>query len=58
VDVPDPTESGSSALLKIRQVGICGSNLKMLAGRVKIRYPRVLGREAVGEVCGPPRVRR
>jgi 2-desacetyl-2-hydroxyethyl bacteriochlorophyllide A dehydrogenase len=52
-DVAEPAANGEM-LVRIRQAGICGSDLKMLAGKVKIAHPRTLGHEAVGEVVFAP----
>lgn len=52
-DVPEPSGSAET-LVRVRQAGICGSDLKMLAGKVRIAHPRILGHEAVGEVVSAP----
>lgn len=52
-DVPEPVAT-DRVLVGMRQVGICGSDVKMLAGKVRIDYPRVLGHEGVGEVIKAP----
>ena len=52
-DVPEPSGSAQT-LVRVRQAGICGSDLKMLAGKVRVAHPRILGHEAVGEVVSAP----
>jgi hypothetical protein len=52
-NVPQPADTGET-LVRMRQVGICGSDVKMLAGKVPIAYPRILGHEGVGEVVSAP----
>lgn len=49
--VPPPKVSGNEALVRIRRVGVCGSDFHALAGRhPAYSYPRVLGHELAGEV--------
>src|SRR5713226_2933220 len=48
---PRPTPALGEALVRIRKVGICGSDLHAFAGRhPAYTYPRVLGHELAGEV--------
>lgn len=57
-DMPDPTCGDDDVLIKVKVVGICGSDLNYYVngGSVisKIRYPHILGHEVSGEVvcCG------
>lgn len=53
VDVPEPSDP---ALVKVRvqQVGICGTDTKIVAGGIPVEYPRTLGHEVVGEVVSAP----
>lgn len=51
-DVPQPDPEGR-AVVAVRQVGICGTDLSILDGRVPVDYPRILGHEVVGEVMRP-----
>src|SRR5260370_21469402 len=47
---PRPTPALGEALLRIRKVGICGSDLHAFAGRhPAYTYPRILGHELAGE---------
>ncbi|HEX9761564.1 MAG TPA: alcohol dehydrogenase catalytic domain-containing protein [Acidimicrobiia bacterium] len=53
-DVPVP-EAGDSVLVRSSQVGICGTDSKILEGKIPVGYPRIMGHEMVGEVVsGPP----
>jgi threonine dehydrogenase-like Zn-dependent dehydrogenase len=42
--------SGKGALIRVRSVGICGTDVKIVSGRIPVDYPRVLGHEMVGVV--------
>ncbi len=53
VDVAEP-DAGSSALVRVGQVGICGTDVKILAGKIPVDYPRIMGHEMVGEVVAAP----
>jgi 2-desacetyl-2-hydroxyethyl bacteriochlorophyllide A dehydrogenase len=52
-EVPEPSDPG---LVKVRarQVGICGTDTKIVAGKIPVEYPRTLGHELVGEVVSAP----
>ena len=52
-DVPEP-ESGSDVLVRARQVGICGTDIKIVAGNIPVDYPRIVGHEMVGAVVSAP----
>jgi L-iditol 2-dehydrogenase len=52
-DVPSP-DPGSSVLVRAAQVGICGTDVKILAGKIPVSYPQVMGHEMVGEVVSAP----
>lgn len=51
-DVPEPGTT-RDAVLKVDHVGICGTDVKIVAGKIPVAYPRVLGHEMVGEVVRP-----
>jgi 2-desacetyl-2-hydroxyethyl bacteriochlorophyllide A dehydrogenase len=52
---PRPTPALGEALVRIRKVGICGSDLHAFAGRhPAYTYPRILGHELAGEVVEVP----
>ncbi len=48
-EVPAPARS-DRAVVRIDQAGICGTDLKILAGTIPVEYPRVMGHEMAGEV--------
>ena len=52
-DVPEP-DAGSSVLVRVGQVGICGTDVKILGGKIPVDYPRIMGHEVVGEVVTAP----
>ncbi len=50
-EVPDPGPSVDHALVRVRRVGICGTDLHAIRGRQPFfTYPRVLGHELAVEV--------
>ncbi len=52
---PRPIPALGEALVRIRKVGICGSDLHAFAGRhPAYTYPRILGHELAGEVVEVP----
>jgi 2-desacetyl-2-hydroxyethyl bacteriochlorophyllide A dehydrogenase len=57
--VQRPFVQPDEALVRIRRVGVCGSDFHALAGRHPIyTYPRVLGHELAGEIVQiPPNVK-
>src|SRR5258708_35931586 len=50
VDVPEPSISDTDVLLKIKKVGICGTDLHIYTGGMQVQTPLVLGHEFVGDV--------
>ncbi|MDP9145089.1 MAG: alcohol dehydrogenase catalytic domain-containing protein [Actinomycetota bacterium] len=52
-DVPEPDGQGA-VLVRAGQVGICGTDTKILAGKIPVEYPRIMGHEMVGEVVSAP----
>ena len=52
-EVPEP-ETDGSVLVRAGQVGICGTDTKILAGKIPVDYPRIMGHEMVGEVVSAP----
>ncbi|MGH8913258.1 MAG: zinc-dependent alcohol dehydrogenase [Acidimicrobiia bacterium] len=52
-DVPEPASQGS-VLVRAVQVGICGTDTKILAGKIPVDYPRIMGHEMVGVVESAP----
>ncbi len=55
-DVAEPTNSGGdAALVRIKSIGVCGTDLHAFAGRQPFfTYPRVLGHELGVEVIAAP----
>ncbi|MDV6320043.1 zinc-binding alcohol dehydrogenase family protein [Chromohalobacter sp. HP20-39] len=52
-DVPDPQCAPGEAMLKIRRVGICGTDIHAYGGNQPyFTYPRVLGHELSGDIVG------
>ncbi len=48
-EVADP-RPGDAALVRVLTAGVCGTDLKVIDGSVRVEHPRILGHEAVGEV--------
>jgi 2-desacetyl-2-hydroxyethyl bacteriochlorophyllide A dehydrogenase len=51
--VPEP-ETSRDVVIRARQVGICGTDVKIVAGKIPVSYPRIAGHEMVGEVVSAP----
>jgi 2-desacetyl-2-hydroxyethyl bacteriochlorophyllide A dehydrogenase len=41
-------------LVRAGHVGICGTDTKILAGKIPVEYPRIMGHEMVGEIVSSP----
>lgn len=55
VDRPTPQVSKGDVLVRIRSVGLCGTDYHIFAGRHPfLAYPRVIGHELAGEVIEAP----
>jgi L-iditol 2-dehydrogenase len=50
-DDAEPTDG--NALVRVRAVGICGTDLSIASGKIPVAYPRVLGHEVVGDLVDP-----
>ena len=54
VDIPQPTAMAGDAILRVRMVGMCGSDLTTFRGKnPMVSYPRVLGHEVAATVLEP-----
>jgi threonine dehydrogenase-like Zn-dependent dehydrogenase len=54
-DRPTPVRADGEVLLRVRRVGICGTDLHIFAGRQPyLDYPRVMGHELSGTVEAAP----
>ena len=53
---PEPTAEAGEALLKVRRVGICGSDLHIFQGHLDHRVPRgnIIGHEVLADVVTAP----
>lgn len=51
----DPEPTADEASIRVRAVGICGTDLNIANGQIPVAYPRVLGHEIVGELVDPGR---
>ncbi len=52
-DVPEPRVR-DEVLVRVGHVGICGTDTKILAGKIPVEYPRIMGHEMVGEIVSAP----
>jgi L-iditol 2-dehydrogenase len=50
---PEPTADGEDVVVRIRAIGICGTDLSIFSGKVPVDYPLVLGHEMVGTLEDP-----
>jgi 2-desacetyl-2-hydroxyethyl bacteriochlorophyllide A dehydrogenase len=52
---PEPTAGPGEALVRIRRVGLCGTDYHIYAGNQPyLEYPRVMGHELAGEIALAP----
>lgn len=49
-----PAPEGAGALVEMRTVGICGTDLKIASGTIPVALPRVVGHELVGTLRRAP----
>lgn len=55
VDLPIPEPTEGQALIKVKAVGICGSDIGAFRGANSlVSYPRIIGHEIVGEIVSIP----
>ena len=48
--VPLPAPGAGQVLVRITHTGLCGTDLKIYQGAIRVRYPRIMGQEVIGEV--------
>ena len=54
-EAPEPTPITGEALIKIKNIGVCGTDIHAFSGNQPFfEYPRVLGHELCGEVLEAP----
>ncbi|HLH35041.1 MAG TPA: zinc-binding alcohol dehydrogenase family protein [Alloacidobacterium sp.] len=54
IDVAEPKRAGGDALLRVRMVGMCGSDLNTFRGKnPMVSYPRIPGHEVAATVIDP-----
>jgi 2-desacetyl-2-hydroxyethyl bacteriochlorophyllide A dehydrogenase len=55
VERPEPRPAGGEVLVRIRRVGVCGTDFHIFRGKQPfLTYPRVMGHELGGEVVEAP----
>jgi 2-desacetyl-2-hydroxyethyl bacteriochlorophyllide A dehydrogenase len=55
VERPLPTASDNEVLLRVRRIGLCGTDMHIFRGTQPfLQYPRVMGHELSGEVVSAP----
>lgn len=52
-DTGAPRAEPGDALVRVRAVGVCGTDLSIYEGKIPVAYPRVLGHEIVGDLVDP-----
>jgi threonine dehydrogenase-like Zn-dependent dehydrogenase len=50
VELPEPQINDQEVLMKVKKVGICGTDLHIYAGGMDVPTPIVLGHEFVGDI--------
>jgi 2-desacetyl-2-hydroxyethyl bacteriochlorophyllide A dehydrogenase len=55
VEIPRPVPDKGEALIRVRRVGVCGTDMHIFRGTQPfLSYPRVMGHELSGEVVSAP----
>jgi 2-desacetyl-2-hydroxyethyl bacteriochlorophyllide A dehydrogenase len=49
-EVPAPTPGPGRALIRVTNMGVCGTDLKIYNGAIPVDYPLIMGHEIIGEV--------
>jgi 2-desacetyl-2-hydroxyethyl bacteriochlorophyllide A dehydrogenase len=50
---PEPTADRENVVVRVRAIGICGTDVSIFGGNVPVDYPLVLGHEMVGTLEDP-----
>ncbi len=50
-DVPEPIINQDEVFIRVRAMGVCGSDLHMYTGERPLPYPRILGHEFAGDIA-------
>jgi L-iditol 2-dehydrogenase len=50
-DVPEPMINQDEVLIRVRAMGVCGSDLHIYTGDRPVPYPRILGHEFAGNIA-------
>jgi threonine dehydrogenase-like Zn-dependent dehydrogenase len=54
IDIPEPSSTSREALLQIRMIGLCGTDLNTFRGKNPlVTFPRVLGHEVAATILHP-----
>ena len=54
IEIPEPSQGQSDALLQVRMIGLCGTDLNTFRGKNPlVKFPRVLGHEVAATVLHP-----
>lgn len=53
-EVDEPAPQADEAVVRMRAVGICGTDFSIFKGKIPVAYPRIIGHEMVGVVVGAP----
>jgi|SRR5579871_260574 len=51
-EVARPEPRPGEVLVRITHTGLCGTDLKIYNGAIPVDYPRIMGHEVIGDVCG------
>ncbi len=49
-EVPKPIPNNDEVLIKVKAVGICGTDIAIATGKLTVPIPLILGHEFVGEI--------
>ncbi len=54
-ETPEPTPSDEAVLVAVELAGVCGSDVPVYTGARRVKFPLILGHEAIGRVVQPGR---